>query len=327
MSQRDLHLLRHKAIEYIHESDAVQLAIKTERAKEPLVKNTYANPPPPSGGVGSTVPSQRLSYLETRKGIIESCIRDTLKPYAQAICLHFSKKVLSKLPREMRDIVYEYLVTPDYIWVGTEYFTNTGPPCDVQRDAHFWSPAYVGDAMQAEIVQTWYRTSLFYLWNRAKNHELIERFLTQDRWGIGVLPHEHISRLRFDLGDDLIHQREIRVHVPGRSRQERCLDERYVPALTAPLKTVLRFTFPNRAHFLIRIHTLGSLETACLSGTLLDKTLEEILADLKTLKASGQRWTVQWSEMPTLEFTSAERELAVQTWKEAIELERRRARF
>ncbi|KAH7069764.1 hypothetical protein BKA63DRAFT_493973 [Paraphoma chrysanthemicola] len=327
MSRRDLHLLRRKAIEYIHESDALQLAIESEQPKSPLFKFSHENPPEPPGGARNTAKSERLPYLETRKGIIESCIRDTLKPYSQAICLHFSKKVLAKLPREMRDIVYEYLVEPDYIWVGTEYFTNTGPPCDVQRDAHFWSPAYVGDAMQAEIVQTWYRTSLFYLWNRAKNHELIERFLTQDRWGIGVLPHEHISRLRFDLGDNLIHQREIRVHVPGGSRQERCLDERYVPALTAPLKTVVRFTFPNRAHFLIRIHTLGSLETACLSGTLLDKTLEEILADLKTLKARGQRWTVQWTELPNLEFTSTERELSPLAWNEAIELKRRHARF
>jgi hypothetical protein len=311
----------------MRESDAVQHALDNERPKESNerdtpIKKTLFNNQAMHSATAKVLPVQRREYLETRKGIIESCIRDTLKPYAQAICQNFSRKVLSKLPRELRDVVYECLVTPDYVYVGTEYFTNTGLPCEHDRDAHFWSSDYVGDVMKADLVQTWYRTSLFYLWNRAKNYEVISRFLTSDRWGVGLKPHEHIARVRFDLGDSLIHQPGVRIHYPGGQMQESCLDSRYTAALTAPLKTFLAYGFPDRAHFLIRIHTLGSLETSCLSGELLRETLEAIVADLAKLRAAGQRWTVQWSELPDLEFTSSQRDLTAEGWKTSIEKKR-----
>ncbi|KAF2026538.1 hypothetical protein EK21DRAFT_115687 [Setomelanomma holmii] len=289
MGRRNLHLLRCKALEYIEESRVVERTIEETRVK------AFQN--------GSTK-SEQVNSLSAQKEVIDDRTREILTPYAQVTCQHFSKKMLNMLPRELRDVVYEYLLTPDYVWVGTEYLTNSGPPCENDRDVHFWD-----------------LESLFYLWNRAKNNEIIERFLTSDRWGLGLKPHEHISKVRFDLGDSIIHHPGSRVHYLGRRRSEHCLPPNYAATLTAPLKTFLNFEFPDRAHFLIRTHTLGGLQEGCLASDILRETLGTLIADFSTLRTRGQRWLVQWCELPHLEFTSRERDLSTEFCTAAIKKE------
>jgi hypothetical protein len=253
---------------------------------------------------------KRLANGEAKKQDIEIKIKQELEPYAQAICLHFCKKLLSKLPRELRDIVYEYVVTPDYIYAGQLYLSNVGQPCENDPGAHWWDADFVGQSMQIEFVQTWYRVSLFYFWERAKNADVIDRFMKLDRWGLGLQPYEWISNVRFDLGDGVLHN-------------EYCINgrhdfQRYPATLTAPFKALHQFRFPQRVRFLIRIHTYGSLQNQCLAGGDLRTTLEEIVANLQLLRSAGHRFTVQWSEIRNLEFESKDCTFSSGAWHDKI---------
>jgi hypothetical protein len=240
---------------------------------------------------------------------MEKQVQDRIECFAQATCKVLCRMVITKLPRELRDLVYEHLVTPDIVYVGPQYLTNEGRPCENDRDAHHWDIRYVGDAMAVELAQTWYRSSLFYFWQKGKHSQIIERFMNNDRWNYGIKPHEHISRVRFDLGDDVVHH-------PGHYCAYTM--PAYPEKLTMPFKMLAKIRFPNRVHFLIRIHTYGSLNVGYLSGGNLHLTLQEIIAGLKGLLTNNHRFNVQWSELADLEFASVDCQLSADSWKEDI---------
>jgi hypothetical protein len=265
---------------------------------------------PPSDGQKIAM---RIKSLKAKKQITEDHIRENLEPYSKAISRHFCEKIITRLPLELRSIIYEDLITPDYIYVGPQYLTNTGKPCENDRDAHFWSAEYVGEAMSIELVQCWYRVSLFYFWDKAHNIEVIERFVAFDRWGLDIKPHEHLSRVRFDLSD-------VNTHTPFHVRHAaKCIPQNYATTLCAPLRSLTQFRFPNRVRFLIRIHTLGSLEFNCFHDYTLHQTLEELLLDLRLLRGGGHRFSVQWSEASNLEFESSDCKLSAEVWQREIE--------
>jgi hypothetical protein len=257
---------------------------------------------------------RRIVELEGQKSENEGALQNTLDAYAKTTCGPICEGLLHNLPRELRDAVYEYIIIPDYIYVGPQYLTSSGMPCDGYRDAYFWNPDYVGEGMRIELVQTWYRMSMFYFWNRAKNNEVIPRFMTFDRWGLGLKPHELISRVRFDVGDG--------VYYSGSSAGE--VASSYVPrdypvAFTAPFKTLAQFHFPNRVQFLIRIQTLGSLQYGRFRDDQFTEMLDEIVNDLEKLRADEHRFRVEWPELGNLEFASNDEELSTQSWSYKIQ--------
>jgi hypothetical protein len=253
-----------------------------------------------------------LRALDEKKSTAEEFIKRILLPYSQAICKHFCNRLLTKLPRELRDIIYEHTVAPDYIYVGPQYLQHSERPCEIDRDAHYWDADYTGGVVSAELVQTWYRITLFYFWDRARNSEVINEFMTFDRWGRGIKPHEHISRVRFDLGDNKFYSR---APPPGVV----CMPPTYSDILTGPLKSFRQFHFPQRVMFVIRIHTMGSLVAGCFTDAALLSLLEAVLAELEALKLAGHRFTVQWSEIRNLEFSSNNCVLSADAWKEDID--------
>jgi hypothetical protein len=106
--------------------------------------------------------TMQVKSLEAKRLVAEDHVRGNLVPYSKAVSRHFCEKIVTRLPLELRSIIYEDLITPDYIYVGPQYLTNMGRPCENDRDAHFWSADYVGEAMFIELAQCWYRVSLFY---------------------------------------------------------------------------------------------------------------------------------------------------------------------
>ncbi|KAH8722995.1 hypothetical protein GQ44DRAFT_711175 [Phaeosphaeriaceae sp. PMI808] len=258
-----------------------------------------------------------------RQGARESAVKSPpIKPKvwqleldAQASCQRICKSLYSKLPRELRDTIYEDIVEPDNVYAGIQYLENRGNPSEESRDAHYWDTKYVGETVRVELIQTWYRVSMFYFWDRKKNDEIIDKFFSFDRWGMGLKPHEYLSRVRFDLGDEILHNGSCRSAYGGE-----CVPKEYPAILTSHLKRMAQFCFPNRVQFLIRIHTYGSLRLGCLQGARLEETLKEILDNFMVLYSAGHRFTVQWSEIENLEFSSGYGTLSVEAWKAGIEM-------
>jgi hypothetical protein len=286
---------------YIKEADEVERAL-TESCQQQ-----------PNAELRTSSKNRNIKSLQAQKVEIERNIEKTLEPYAQVVCRHLCKKVFERLPRELRDLVYELVVEPDHIYAGPQYLTNPGPPCENARGAHYFDARYVGETMRVEFIQMWYRVSLFYFWDKAKNHEVIERFMTYDRWQVGLKPHENISRVQFNVGGNAT---DYGSDGPFSNR----VSEQSRARLIAPFKTITQFRFPHRVHFFVRIHTLGSLEFGSLGGTELREFLGDIVAALKALRLAGHRFRVQWSEIDNLEFDSKSCALSSDAWYDEIQM-------
>lgn len=196
---------------------------------------------------------------------------------------------MNQIPRELRDLIYQHVVKADYIYVGPQYLINKGPPCENERNAYHWNVRYVRQAILVELVQIWYGQSMFYFWDTKRNNEVIKSFMTSDRWGLGINPFEYISKVKFDLVDDVLHYHQL-----GETRAKCTVATQHPVRMTAPLKVFAGFRFPSRVKFTICIHTFGGLKSGCLSSIDLHHTLDEILKDLRMLHKAGYGFTVQW---------------------------------
>jgi hypothetical protein len=270
--------------------------------------------------VGTTSRTNKRDHIEevyAQEPILENLIENSLELYSRTACLQLCETLIGKLPRELKDLVAEFLITPDIVYAGPQYLTNEGRPCENDRDAHFWDKDYVGETLSLELIQNWYRLSLFYFWDKSSNDEVIERFMVLDRWGRGIKPNEHIARVRLDLGDGKLHN-PYWLGGPNHNGKPHCDLGGFSSRLVAPLKTLSLIRMPNRIRFLIRVHTLGGLEFGCLNDEHLHETLEELLAELRALRLLGHRFTLQWSEVGNLEFTSSDSTLTADAWKKEI---------
>jgi hypothetical protein len=77
--------------------------------------------------------------------------------YAQAWNQSFAEDVLTRLPRELRDMVYTYLWTTESL-ESTNLFLAQDPECmRIQTRPYIIDSAYVGGEMAAEILELFYQ--------------------------------------------------------------------------------------------------------------------------------------------------------------------------
>ncbi|OAK96761.1 hypothetical protein IQ06DRAFT_380326 [Phaeosphaeriaceae sp. SRC1lsM3a] len=309
MVSANLAFMRQNVIEKMKQSEKLSRDMECMRKALPTPRGTASSH------------SAQLNSLRTEKSDIDRQIDDLTVTYSEVFCQQLCAKILTAFPRELRDNIYQYVVTPDYIYAGPQYLTNEGIPCEKDRDAPFFKDSYVGKMVLVELAQTWYRHTLFYFWDRARNADVVERFMVTDRWGLGIKPHEHISRVRFDLGSQTLHSQGN----CGRASSKFCDVDGFLNLLVEPLKSLAHFSIPNRAHFLIRIHTLGSLQNQCLASIGskgLRPLLEDLLTELKKLRSDGHQFIVQWSELGDLEFSSSRGKetcaLTAEAWQKEV---------
>ncbi|KAJ4377761.1 hypothetical protein N0V83_000591 [Neocucurbitaria cava] len=245
----------------------------------------------------------RIGQIRRQKDIIDEQLRKHFELYAKATCKSLCEKVWTCLPREIRDIIYDYVHAHDTIYVGPEYLRTSDEPCESDRGAHYWDPEYVGDAVKLEMVESWYRTTLFYFYDKANNTQVIDQFLVTDRWDLGLKPHEFICKVRIDLGpsDNKLHNTWHCCEVRG-----------LADTITRPLKNLDRL--PNHTHFVIRVHTYRGLEFGCLRDYELQRTVEVIVHDLKALRDSGHRLIVEWPEAHHVQFYFVNRDYEPPAW-------------
>lgn len=148
--------------------------------------------------------------LEELKATLETQVQQRLKRYATLSCRNLCSRMTFRLPRELRDAVYQIILDPptvhihqrDYIiirgqYFSTRYFPNSGSPVsDYLGRQYYWNVEYVGPRMQKELAETWYRTATFGL---GFDRYLLEEFLTKDRWGLGIVPKQLITSLVADV--------------------------------------------------------------------------------------------------------------------------------
>ncbi|KAF1829859.1 hypothetical protein BDW02DRAFT_573596 [Decorospora gaudefroyi] len=249
---------------------------------------------------------------------VEMKIHDSLASYSKPQCQSICDDVCNRLPREVRDMIYSFTHEHETIYVGPEYLlrTSTQRPCEADRDAHYWDAEYMGVQTQREMVESWYRTTLFYFYDKAHNASVVEQFLVLDRWGLHVKPRDFICRVRFELsaGSVLHGQGDS---YPNGPRITCCAMQNVGQRLVEPIQNL--HLLPNHVHFFIRIHTYGALQTGCIPKDELSSTVGIIVRRLKELRAAGHRFVVQWPDLGEFELSSGSGTHSPDDWTKRLE--------
>jgi hypothetical protein len=151
-----------------------------------------------------------LRILEHALATSTASANQTFLLLAQSECLHLCETISSRLPRELRDIIYAYLlgdfdletrITRDYFRSTKDTGTNLHTHDNVRWKAkhyhrHWWDGAFVGEAFYRELVETYCRTSTFVFGDDAG---LIEKFLATDSMDFGTLPREMVMKVEVRL--------------------------------------------------------------------------------------------------------------------------------
>lgn len=134
--------------------------------------------------------------------------QDAIEQLAKAECLELSNRIMCKLPREVRDMIYFYISTRDSESIEREHFRTTLDPLtrlysyDFERwkkqhfPEHHWDPEYVSKPMYNELVENYYRTSTFIFSDDAG---VMKRFLTTDEMRLGLLPRDLVAKVEIGL--------------------------------------------------------------------------------------------------------------------------------
>jgi hypothetical protein len=160
--------------------------------------------------------------------------------------------------------------------------------------------------MQLEMVESWYRTTLFYFYDKARNAQVIKQFLVWDRWGLHIEPRDFMCRIQIALSAD----NKMHGHCSG------CDFSTAGKQLTRPLTNLHQL--PNHVQFFIRIHTFGALDTSCLKPEDLRSAIDVLGQHLYDLQKAGHRFLVEWTERQGLELSSKTAKFPYDAWKEQL---------
>jgi hypothetical protein len=157
----------------------------------------------------------RISALQAELNSLEKDLashtpttQSTVEQLAQSECLNLTHRVMSKLPRELRDMIYSHLSTRSHELIEREHFRTTMDPLtrlysynfDRWKAQHFpehyWSTPYVPETFYQELVENYYRTSTFHF---SSDPGVMKRFLTNYELCMGILPVSLVSNIEIAL--------------------------------------------------------------------------------------------------------------------------------
>jgi len=150
---------------------------------------------------------QRMFRLQEEARSIASEIDCRMKRYTVAQCLPVCTKVCAILPRELRDMIYQYIIGESIVKIDKEVlasflfcseigitprlpagFTNrTTIACE-----HLWDRNYSGKLFYSELIEAWYRNTTFSF----VECRLVPDFLDDPRFGYGVPPREWVRKIK-----------------------------------------------------------------------------------------------------------------------------------
>ncbi|KAF2709423.1 hypothetical protein K504DRAFT_533796 [Pleomassaria siparia CBS 279.74] len=165
----------------------------------------------------SALPDHRAQLLNRSREITvelrewEKTFKSQLVAYGQAMCLPFAEEMQARLPIEIRDMIYQYMldgVSKDYLRSLNVRLTHDRQPKKMwyyespvfpwiypgTRTPRHWEDSdYVGLKFAKEMITTYYRVCTFII--REPSFHLLDTFLQQEPCGYGILISDIISHL------------------------------------------------------------------------------------------------------------------------------------
>lgn len=77
---------------------------------------------------------------------------------SKSACLSVCSAVQTRLPRELRDMIFKYLLLEDGVHARLFHYYNT---LDPKAPRHYWNKEFTGDATIRELTESWYRSVRF----------------------------------------------------------------------------------------------------------------------------------------------------------------------
>jgi hypothetical protein len=178
--------------------------------------------------------------------------------YAKEDCKAFCAAFHSALPPELREMVYEELWSTNdhrvHVWVSTQGNSETFGYFDRVKGLltdgldnigklYYLDPEFSG-VVATDLVQRIYRTSHY----RFDVHELclMERFLTTDVYGVGVVPGNFVQHIKIKLRRRWVVESEgtVAMVIQGLEKLS-TMENRFVQVeieVPGPLRGVINFT-------------------------------------------------------------------------------------
>lgn len=85
-------------------------------------------------------------------------LRKLEEQQSKSACLSVCLAVQSRLPRELRDMIFGYLLLEDGVHARLFHYYNT---LDPKAPRHYWNKDFTGDATLRELTESWYRSVRF----------------------------------------------------------------------------------------------------------------------------------------------------------------------
>ena len=153
---------------------------------------------------------QRVFRLQEEAWFIASEINHRMKRFAAAQCLPICTTVCDKLPCELRDMIYRYIIRQSSIFLDKEILADFLHPDGRSKGEdtpifptgisnrttiayeHLWDRDYSGEFFCSELMEAWYRNTTFSF----VECRLVPDFLNDPRFGHGVPPREWVRKIK-----------------------------------------------------------------------------------------------------------------------------------
>lgn len=222
---------------------------------------------------------RELEVLEQDQNSEAEAIQYDVEAFAKSECLAIASQVVTKLPRELRDMIYHHLSTRSSERIEREHFRTTIDPLTKLYSysharwkashfpEHFWHTEYVGASFFQELVENYYRTSTFIF---SDDPSVVKQFLGMDEFNLGILPKDLVSNVEMHLNAVSYDRGSFRAYMFG------------TPKKPERLQAQLEPIFELRQGARICVHFLTEAKE--------EKDREEhLMAGLETLFTSVQR--------------------------------------
>ncbi|KAI8931795.1 hypothetical protein NX059_011432 [Plenodomus lindquistii] len=228
-------------------------------------------------------------------------MRAFIAPEAQKSCRLLCDRVCS-LPRELRDSIYAFVHPHETVPVASDYLDPSAQPRGIDGTSHYWDKNYVGEQVQREMVESWYRTTLFHF--KYGSHYTM-RFFNFDRWQLGINPRNYVRKVKFEV---IINSQadDTRVY----DTETRTMRRVYLEPLDY-LQTI-----PDRVFIILRVHNYAGYQ---ITRTTLYSSLDYLHRHFNALGNTGHKFIVEWASYGNLQFTEKDCASSKEVWVERLE--------
>ncbi|KAJ5020379.1 5'-methylthioadenosine phosphorylase [Bipolaris maydis] len=215
---------------------------------------------------------KELAVLESDLASIAPSTQDMVEQLARRECLELSNQIMSRLPREVRDMIYLHLSTRDVEIIEREHFRTTLDPLtrlysyNFERwkkqhfQEHYWNPEYVSKPLYNELVENYYRTSTFVF---SDDPGVMKRFLTTDEMRLGLLPKDLVAKVEIGLNAVSHDRGSFRAYMFGVPKSPERMREAVegLFELKTGARAVIRFVTEAKTQEERDEHCRGAMET------------------------------------------------------------------